>query len=372
MGKTSGITVKGRIYGGFSAVLLLLLLVSGLGIWGLSSISGNVGNYAALTNNTSRLQLIDRNVVGLRRNAYIYAQENTEQSLNRFRELQRTLQADLPAAVAAATSGERKASLERMQQLFELYSANFDKVVTLKNRATKGEREVLVPTGIEITRSLTALMDNTLAAKDWETAAYAGRVQDAVSATRLVAAKFLADPDTAKVETFRQQYAIASKTMKLLLDSEKDGDHRRIIESIAALLPTYERAFLDVAEASLEVDRLVTKENAALAAEFGDLAQKTRVSALGALDDIRAATESLIDKQQGSAAIVAAIALAIGIAAAYLISRSILVPVNNMTAAMGDLAGGQLDVTVPALDRTDEIGEMAKAVQVFKQNAIDK
>jgi len=42
-----------------------------------------------------------------------------------------------------------------------------------------------------------------------------------------------------------------------------------------------------------------------------------------------------------------------------------------MIAAMTKLAGGERDVEVPARDNTDEIGAMAKAVEVFKQNAIE-
>ena len=41
---------------------------------------------------------------------------------------------------------------------------------------------------------------------------------------------------------------------------------------------------------------------------------------------------------------------------------------NQMTQAMGALAGGDKTVDVPATGRTDEIGEMADAVQVFKDN----
>jgi methyl-accepting chemotaxis protein len=52
------------------------------------------------------------------------------------------------------------------------------------------------------------------------------------------------------------------------------------------------------------------------------------------------------------------------------ISRSIVRPVRQMTAAMSQLAAGELDVTVPAQAHTDEIGGMARAVQVFKDNAI--
>ncbi|MBV9827699.1 MAG: HAMP domain-containing protein [Alphaproteobacteria bacterium] len=56
----------------------------------------------------------------------------------------------------------------------------------------------------------------------------------------------------------------------------------------------------------------------------------------------------------------------------WLLVRSITRPIRGMTAAMTNLAHGALDTSVPATDRRDEVGDMAKAVAVFKQNAIDK
>jgi methyl-accepting chemotaxis protein len=47
-------------------------------------------------------------------------------------------------------------------------------------------------------------------------------------------------------------------------------------------------------------------------------------------------------------------------------------PIQDMTRRMGDLANGNTAVDVPALDRRDEIGDIARAVQIFKQNAIAK
>ena len=55
-----------------------------------------------------------------------------------------------------------------------------------------------------------------------------------------------------------------------------------------------------------------------------------------------------------------------------LIGRSIVTPVKSMTGAMRHLADGKLDVEIPARGHTDEIGEMAETVQVFKDNAIEK
>lgn len=45
-------------------------------------------------------------------------------------------------------------------------------------------------------------------------------------------------------------------------------------------------------------------------------------------------------------------------------------PIKAMTSAMTAIANKNLDAEVPAVGRKDEIGEMASAVQVFKENAI--
>ena len=55
---------------------------------------------------------------------------------------------------------------------------------------------------------------------------------------------------------------------------------------------------------------------------------------------------------------------------ALLTARSIVPPIRSMTGVMTTLAGGNHSVEIPATDRKDEIGEMAKAVLVFKDNMI--
>jgi methyl-accepting chemotaxis protein len=55
---------------------------------------------------------------------------------------------------------------------------------------------------------------------------------------------------------------------------------------------------------------------------------------------------------------------------AWLIGRGIAGPIGRITEAIGALAEGRLDTQIPARANRDEIGAMAKAVQVFKDNAI--
>lgn len=67
---------------------------------------------------------------------------------------------------------------------------------------------------------------------------------------------------------------------------------------------------------------------------------------------------------------VVAVILLVGILA-FVTTRMVGRPLSQMTAAMRELADGQLETDVPARDKTDDIGAMAQAVEVFKQNAIE-
>ncbi|MFD1627092.1 methyl-accepting chemotaxis protein [Azospirillum griseum] len=62
--------------------------------------------------------------------------------------------------------------------------------------------------------------------------------------------------------------------------------------------------------------------------------------------------------------------VAIGTLVALAIGGSLARPLTGMAAAMAHLADGALDTPVPALDRRDEAGTMAHAVEVFKQGLI--
>ncbi|MBT3779843.1 MAG: HAMP domain-containing protein [Rhodospirillaceae bacterium] len=57
-------------------------------------------------------------------------------------------------------------------------------------------------------------------------------------------------------------------------------------------------------------------------------------------------------------------------AAGYFLARSVSKPIVDMTDSMTVLADGDKTVEIPAQDRVDEVGAMAAAVQVFKDNMI--
>ncbi len=67
-----------------------------------------------------------------------------------------------------------------------------------------------------------------------------------------------------------------------------------------------------------------------------------------------------------------AIAVIIGAVNYVFIKRTVAKPIRSMTTTMTHLSEGDLNVDIPGQDRNDEIGEMAGAVTVFKENAAEK
>ena len=129
--------------------------------------------------------------------------------------------------------------------------------------------------------------------------------------------------------------------------------------------------------------------NYTLVAEAAPRAGKILTTLLGPKNDQGVRTGGMVDNQrkllntdaEANAAsiyqlefiefILLFLSVAIGAALTFLMVRSIVTPAVSMTNAMSELAGGNLEVEIPAQDRKDEIGDMAKAVEIFKANAIN-
>ncbi|MGO8920424.1 MAG: methyl-accepting chemotaxis protein [Stellaceae bacterium] len=71
---------------------------------------------------------------------------------------------------------------------------------------------------------------------------------------------------------------------------------------------------------------------------------------------------------------VAGILLGVAIAAAcfVVVVRRVTAPLSRITTAVGELAAGRLDIAVRDASRRDEIGDVARAIEVFRENAVER
>ncbi len=130
-------------------------------------------------------------------------------------------------------------------------------------------------------------------------------------------------------------------------------------ESIVAL--SFENNFSAEAEFPKFLDAFRELEVALSA--VSDLIERSVAAAESSAND----TATLV---RNALVIAGLIIMAILAAVAVMMISTIVRPINAMAAAMATLAGGDKTIEIPAQGRKDEVGKMAKAVQVFKDNMI--
>ena len=187
-----------------------------------------------------------------------------------------------------------------------------------------------------------------------------------------------ADPgDRAKVAT-----DIATLSQHLLvLNDLLDKNGPQFLPDLVAYrsaVDAYVHKAIDV-QLSLAADPSTRPQAIAVMTSAGVLAQSVDQAAR----DLRAKIDAwssdwtehsrqAMDTAQITVAVGGLLSILIGIVMALVITRAIARPLTSLAATMRSLAQGNSDVVVPALGQTDEVGQMASAVEVFKQAAIEK
>ncbi|WP_119302622.1 methyl-accepting chemotaxis protein [Dongia deserti] len=202
-------------------------------------------------------------------------------------------------------------------------------------------------------------------------------MHDALRADILTALRAARDSNADDMKQAKADLADHSQNFRDRIAANKElavsAEVRGAISEVEPKLDTYIRT----AESLMA---LAEKDSAAAEAQYAPFLAtfEELEDSLGKLSDlISASAQSANESAQGTAALagnglIAVIVLAMVLLAGlvFVMVRSICAPLDVMTGAMGTLASGNLDIKIPALGRKDEIGNMAAAMQVFKDNAV--
>ncbi|WP_434616728.1 methyl-accepting chemotaxis protein [Azospirillum sp. B2RO_4] len=361
-----------RIQVGFLLILALLALVAALGVRSLSTVEGGFTRYASISDNSLRISDVDGSVSDMRRNVVNYSFSGNNALIAPTQAQQKKLGEMLRAIRDATQDPGRRANLDRMIQQFDGYAANFGKLVKAREQRDRLVSEELVPLGMKAREGLSRVIAAGIASGDFQSAAHAGQTQETLILARLSVQRFLTDSTTKAADEARARLDAFLKSAAALSAGLTDPAQKRDVEETIQFSGRYLDSFNRVVAAAAEVQTLAFGTMTKEAEEFADLVAKTIASQAevrdavltGAKTDMENTTTLLIGMAVG--------AFVLGILIALITARSIVRPVVQMTGTMTELAAGNLTVDVPALENRDEIGHMAKAVLVFKENAVEK
>ncbi|MGE0108961.1 MAG: bacteriohemerythrin [Bdellovibrionales bacterium] len=364
--------ISTRIYAGFGLVLAFLLLVAGVSTSSMSSFDKSFDRYSSVSDNAVRVANIEGNVNEMRRNVLKFAQTGDEKSLARVREMQKGLSEFIPDAIKATSDPKRLANLKRMQELFDSYSKDFEKIPDLYAKKEKTIKEEMNVYAAKARTNYSEIMKTAEVDGDNEAAALAGGVQEALMLIRISALRFIGEPHEEYKKQVEERLPVFIEKANKLAKRLNNPVRKQLATEAGALAEKYDTSFVVVVAIVTEMDQLVNKDMATMGSEFSALAEETLNSQKEALKTLMEKTDGEIASAETFGLTTSIIALLFGFFFAWVTSKGILTPINRMTDVMHRLSEGDKTVEVPCLENKDAVGVMAKTVLVFKQQAIEK
>ena len=361
--------IKWRIYSGFGLIVALGIAMAIYGVWTLSSIGANVTKLSSLSDNLVRVLTTSRSLETMRRATTRYATAPDPALAKEFADNQAKADELLKESAKATLSQERLRIYNAVSDELAQHRGVFDQLVKSATTAEEN-RQKLFTGGDELTAATTKLVDAARASGNAAEASRAIDVNTAVLLVRVANWRFLATSDPKGPATFQSNVEKATAAIEAL-KGVAGNELGPLIDPVAGALQAYKTSFDAASTAILGRTDIFQK---GINPQQADMQKKLQEAEESLLHDFAAARDSAADivvTTSRTQQIIAFLSFLVGAALAYLIGGGITRPLQAMTLAMSKLAGGDKTVAIPSADAKDEIGEMAKAVQVFKDNMIE-
>ena len=366
----SRLKVGSRIYAGFGVVLALLVCLSGFAIISFGDQKRSFSSYSDMSEDALLVNNLESAVLAsqLALEKFFVTSDDAEKA--DFRKNYDKILVLMSEAKEEIHNPKRVSLLNEIQLSLASYKAAFDKVAKLADQRNALVYKKLDVTGLNIRKNLSEIREGAFAANDYESASFAGNAQEHLLLARLYVLKFLDDNTQEAMDRTLSELSTLDGALRQLDASLLNPQRRALLSQVQKDYPIYLQAAKELNETILARNSIRDGELASDEAAIFKASEAISASADEDQKNLQKNVDDSLNTAEYLMIIVSAIAFVVGLGAAFFIARGITKPVLSLTTAMGRLANQDYSTIVPGGERGDELGQMARAVDVFKQNGI--
>ncbi|MCY1663897.1 methyl-accepting chemotaxis protein [Rhizobium sp. SL86] len=364
------LSIGAKIYTGFGLVIAILAVLAGFSIWSGTTGEADFTEYRGMSRFSNEVSTLQSSFLDARLAFYQYRTAQTPESVARVEERLKLAKQAAERVIAVSENQADRDVAKTFVTMIESYGSGFKQYVAAQQARNTIVNETLDKMGPAMQSQMHAL--TAALEKDGNVAAtlQAKILDGQIYAMRLALAKYLLNNTPETLVKAREAIAVGTQQITIVRAALSDPERISLLGQVEEELAAYS-AGIDAADKAIasrndifqdvmsQIGPKMTTETEAMQKEASD-AQNVLGPELAEIFE----SSVLIAEVLGGVAILIAGFLA------YTIARSIILPIRQMTDAMGRLADNDFAVTIPGLDDRNEIGTMARAVNVFKQNGI--
>jgi methyl-accepting chemotaxis protein len=364
----SKITVRTKIFFGFGVLILVGLVVAGYSIVQLGAVGGQAMRLAGITDERAQTISISKLAEKMRRLTLQYKFSGDEAAINELA----ASQSEAMDILASSTrlNSARRSAYENSRKDVAAFEGTAARLLEATKAINKDKRHLLAA-AVDMNVQLDLVIEDAQNAGDQTLLLKLRDIDHAIQLVFGAAWRFLASNDLKEYEGFKPAVEHAFEALNALASAQGNTGSTSFLSPLRSALEGYHDSFTSIATHTIENNHLFEESVVPQIEEIQRMLQATAESAERETEAVKSNTDAVIARTTFAEIAVAILAFVLGTGCAFLIGRGIAEPVIGMTTAMRRLAGGDKDVEIPARDRGDEIGVMAQAVQVFKENMLE-
>jgi methyl-accepting chemotaxis protein len=370
LGKFRDLTIKAKIFTGFG-LMIALVVVMGVAAVGTSVIySFNFERHQSVAEAALTASETNGDMASALLGASRYTATRSFDDLEKARQYISETTFGVEAAKDKIKAPERAELVVKMAEALKKFSDGFEKIVTLfaqHDMIIYDDLDTLGPQALELISKISNQAGEQ--GLSFEAGA-AGKAIEHLLRARLGVAEFLRTRDSGSIGAVQRDLDTATRQIQMIGNSTTDESWKKIIAEVLPMIGKYGNAAVKLRDLALDLDVLRISAIDEGGASISGWAEEIKVGAVEDEKSITAEMERNIMLTMFVLLAVALVGVAAGAALAWFTASGIVRPVTAMTAAMSSLAEGNRETEIPARDRRDEMGRMATAVQVFKDNMV--
>lgn len=371
MNALANLSISKKITCGFVVVLILLVISAVYSIINFNSASENFTAYRALAIETNQSGRVQANVLMTRLLAKDFLINPSDDTIEQVKERQQASLALANELQKLSGSAANKRTADEIEKQLVIYGDTFKKVTEFQAVRDDIVKNVLNIKGKRIEKNLTSIMESAYKDNDADAAVYAGRTMRNLLLARLYVFRFLTDNDQESENRVNLEFAEMEKNAVVLLNSLQNPLRRELAEEVNTMVATYIDGFKQVVSSIYSRNELVKGTLDKIGPKIANDIEQQKLNVKKQQDTLGPRAQAEIQSAETNMGILSAIAIILGAVLAVTLGKVISKPIIAMTTSMKSLADGDMNVEITGQDKTDEVGLMAQAVQVFKDNMIE-
>ena len=360
-------SIARRIASAFACILMILVFLAAGATIGLDQFVNKLAASQAIGEDLRLVSTIDRQMEGLQRYVREYLSTGAAEALTKVESAHNAIKQNIASARQRA-SGDRAARFADMEKAAESYHQGFEEIVRVTRKRNDLVSRRLTELAETMRNKLGEINQIAFGGGDYENAYYVSSVQEKLFVARAQITRFLDTSDDAAAAVAGSAIKDIYRVVTDLVSKVNDVTLQKPAAELVKALPVYEATFKEIVELVKKRNLLNSEVLDRGGAEITRLSDDVRNLASEEAKILSNAVNVSIDNLKRTGAVVVFLGLGLGIALAWSLGLGITRPIKRMTELMRRLADGDHDLVVAGAERVDEIGTMAKTVEVFRQN----